>query len=147
VKGPLPRTGATALFATRQGALLVGFTSGEVVRIDGLAVQAGRIPKQPIDRVDALVEDASGTVWVVAQGRAYRERFDHFCARECEQLCMRLCPPRCADLPQRLPLLLRALVRSLAYNPNPKKEDYPCASLEFACLSRQAKPKHGTIAL
>ena len=74
VKGALPRTGATAVFVTRQGALLVGFTSGEVVRIDGLAVQAERIPKQPIGRVDALVEDASGTVWVVAQGRAYRER-------------------------------------------------------------------------
>ena len=74
VKGALPRTGATAVFVSTQGSLLVGFTSGEVVRIDGLAVQAGRMPAQPIARVDALVEDASGTVWIVAQGRAHRQR-------------------------------------------------------------------------
>jgi signal transduction histidine kinase/ligand-binding sensor domain-containing protein len=74
VKGALPRTGATAVFVSRQGSLLVGFTSGEVVRIDGLVVQAGRMPAEPIARVDALVEDASGTVWVVAQGRAHRQR-------------------------------------------------------------------------
>jgi signal transduction histidine kinase/ligand-binding sensor domain-containing protein len=74
ITGTLPRTGATAVFATASGALLVGFSGGEVARIEGLVVRAGRLPSQSVGRVDALVEDAHGTVWVVAQGRAYRQR-------------------------------------------------------------------------
>ena len=72
VKGALPPTGATAVGTTPRGSILVGFSGGEVVRIDSRAAQAERLRGQSLGRIDALVEDNGGTTWVVAQGRAYR---------------------------------------------------------------------------
>jgi len=76
VTGEFPRAGAVSVFVTRDGALLVGFASGEAVKIRDLRVQQGELPDQPISRIDALAEDMSGTIWAVAGGRAHRYR-DH----------------------------------------------------------------------
>jgi signal transduction histidine kinase/sugar lactone lactonase YvrE len=72
VRGTLPSSAVGALSVTADDALLVGFATGEVRRIRNLEVLPVQTPEQRLGRIDAVVQDHTGSVWAIADGRARR---------------------------------------------------------------------------
>jgi ligand-binding sensor domain-containing protein len=71
LRGTLPRTAAVSLRSTADGSLWVGFANGDVERVSNDHLQSISTTGLGRGRVDVLVQDRTGTIWAVAQGRVH----------------------------------------------------------------------------
>ena len=78
IRGALPSSAVGAVSVMADGSLLVGFVTGEVRRIRGVELLPVAEPEHTLGRIDAVVEDRTGTIWAIADGRAYRQRDRRF---------------------------------------------------------------------